>query len=238
MHSCVSFLPPVENAFVQQRKLDSVIFHSGRKLKMYTSKESNILDKHEIRTYIKDLINKNISTFSSSSRMICKKIIASEEYKKASEIYAYMALFDEVNLTDVIKQAIRDGKKVALPKIISKDEGIMEFYYLDSQKALTEQTSGGAYGILEPDETLPASPNPDSHTLILVPGRAFTKDGARLGRGKGYYDRFLAKEIVGSSPTMTRLPNVTVAGVCFGFQVLPELPTDPNDVKMDIILQG
>ena len=195
------------------------------------------MTKQEIRTYIKDLINKNISTFASSSQRICKEIIASEEYKKASEIYAYMALPDEVELTEVIEQAIREGKKVALPKIISKDEGIMEFYYLDSQKALGEQTSDGAYGILEPDETLPASPNPDSHTLILVPGRAFTKDGARLGRGKGYYDRYLAKEIVGSSPTMTRLPNVTVAGVCFGFQVLAEVPTDPTDVKMDLIFK-
>ena len=193
------------------------------------------MDKSEIRTYIKDLINKNISTFSSSSRMICEKIIASEEYKKASEIYAYMALPDEVDLTDVIKQAIRDGKKVAVPKIISKDEGIMEFYYLDSQKALAEQTSGGAYGILEPDETLPVSPEPTSKTLILVPGRAFTKDGARLGRGKGYYDRYLAKEIVGSSPTMTRLPNVTVAGVCFGFQIVETLPTDANDICMDTL---
>ena len=81
------------------------------------------MDKSKIRTYIKDLINKNISTFASSSQRICKEIIASEEYKTASEIYAYMALSDEVDLTDVIKQAIREGKKVALPKIISKDEG-------------------------------------------------------------------------------------------------------------------
>ena len=186
------------------------------------------MDKSAIRTYIKDLIKKNISTFASSSRMICEKIIASEEYKAASEIFAYMALFDEVDLTDVIKQAIRDGKRVAVPKIISKDEGIMEFFYLDSQKALAEQTTDGAYGILEPDETLPASPNLNSHTLILVPGRAFTKDGARLGRGKGYYDRYLAKK---------RLPNVSIAGVCFGFQVLAEVPTDPTDVKMDLIFK-
>ena len=184
------------------------------------------MDKSEIRTYIKNLIKKNISTFASSSRMICEKIIASEEYKAASEIFAYMALPDEVDLSGVIKQAIMDGKKVALPKIMSKEDGIMEFYYLDSQKALGEQTSGGAYGILEPDETLPASPNPNSHTLILVPGRAFTKDGARLGRGKGYYDRYLAKK---------RLPNVSIAGVCFGFQIVETLPTDANDICMDTL---
>ena len=187
------------------------------------------MNKSNIRKYIKTLTLNNISTLANQSRMICQMIIESEEYKSASEIYAYMALPDEVDLTDVIKQALLDGKKVALPKIISKNDGIMEFFYLDTLKTLAQQTSNGAYGILEPDEKLPAIPDSALKTLILVPGRAFTKDGDRLGRGKGYYDRFLAKN---------RLPNITVAGVCFDFQVLPELPTDPNDVKMDIILQG
>ncbi|MBO4639342.1 MAG: 5-formyltetrahydrofolate cyclo-ligase [Treponema sp.] len=205
------------------------------------------MSKSDIRKEIKELINKNISTLANQSRMICQMIIESEEYKSASEIYAYMALPDEVDLTDVIKQALLDGKKVALPKIISKNDGIMEFFYLDTLKTLAQQTSNGAYGILEPDEKLPAIPDSALKTLILVPGRAFTKDGDRLGRGKGYYDRFLEKGL-GMGPferlrdpgceDKKRLPNITVAGVCFDFQVLPELPTDPNDVKMDIILQG
>ena len=155
--------------------------------------------------------------------------MTSPEFQAADEIFAYMALPDEVDLSEVIKQALQDGKKVALPKIISKTDNIMQFFYLDPQKALTQQTSNGAYGIPEPNENLPAALDSALKTLILVPGRAFTKDGDRLGRGKGYYDRFLEKK---------RLPNITVAGVCFDFQVLPELPTDPNDVKMDIILQG
>ena len=184
------------------------------------------MSKSIIRKEIKDLINKNISTLASSSREICEKIIGSEEYKNASEIYAYMALSDEVDLTDVIKQALLDGKKVAVPKIISKDEGIMEFYYLDSQKALTQQTSNGVYGILEPDQSMPAAPGPVLKTLILVPGRAFTKEGDRLGRGKGYYDRYLNKK---------RLPNITIAGVCFDFQIKKSLPVDDRDVKMDVV---
>ena len=196
------------------------------------------MTKSEIRKHIKDLIKENISTLANQSQGMCKKIIGSGEYQAASEVFAYMALPDEVDLSEVIKQALKDGKKVALPKILSQDDGIMEFFYLDPQKTLSEQTEDGVYGILEPDETLPATPDPTGKTLILVPGRAFTKDGDRLGRGKGYYDRYLEKEIVGSSPTMTRLPNVTVAGVCFEFQVLPELPTEPTDVKMDVILRG
>ena len=201
------------------------------------------MNKSEIRTYIKDLIEKNISTLSSQSQKINQKIIDSDEYKKASEIYAYMALSDEVDLTEVIKQAMKDGKKVALPKIISKTDGIMQFFYLDSQKALTQQTSNGAYGILEPDENLPAAPDPVLKTLILVPGRAFTKDGDRLGRGKGYYDRYLTQGL-GMGPFESlrdhghRLRdhgNVTIAGVCFDFQIKKSLPVDDRDVKMDIV---
>ena len=173
--------------------------------------------------------------------------MTSPEFQAADEIFAYMSLPDEVDLSEVIKQALQDKKKVALPKIISKEDGIMQFFYLDPQKALAQQTSTGAYGIPEPDENLPAAPDPALKTLILVPGRAFTKNGDRLGRGKGYYDRYLAKCLgVGPFESLRdpgcedkkRLPNITVAGVCFDFQVLPELPTDPNDVKMDIILQG
>ena len=195
------------------------------------------MNKKEIRLQIKDLCLKNKAQLAAKSTAICKKIISSTQFQNASEIYAYMALPDGVDLTEVIKKALQDGKKVALPKIISKEDGIMQFFYLDSQKALAQQTSNGAYGILEPDETLPAEPDSALKTLILVPGRAFTKDGLRLGRGKGYYDKYLSEKIVGSSPTMTRLPNITVAGVCFDFQVLPELPTTPTDVKMDLIFK-
>ncbi|MBO4639723.1 MAG: 5-formyltetrahydrofolate cyclo-ligase [Treponema sp.] len=184
------------------------------------------MDKKEIRLQIKDLCLKNKTQLAEKSTAICKKIMTSPEFQAADEIFAYMALPDEVDLLEVIKQALQDGKKVALPKIISKEDGIMQFFYLDSQKALAQQTSNGAYGIPEPDENLPAAPDPTLKTLILVPGRAFTKDGDRLGRGKGYYDRFLAKK---------RLPNITVAGVCFDFQIKKSLPVDDRDVKMDVV---
>ena len=194
------------------------------------------MDKNDIRKHIKDLINQYKSTFASQSQIICKKIIESEYYKESAIIYAYMALPDEVDLTEVIKTALQDGKKVALPKIISKEDGIIKFFYLDPQKTLIQQTATGTFGISEPDESMPATPDASQKTLILVPGRAFTKEGDRLGRGKGYYDRYLAKKIVGSSPTMTRSSNnITLAGVCFDFQITKSLPTDDRDIKLDVV---
>ena len=204
---------------------------------------ASILDKNEFRKKIKILCLQNQKQLAKQSTLICKKILASPQFQNAQEIFAYMALPDEVDLSEVIKQALQDGKKVALPKIISKTDGIMQFFYLDSQKALAQQTSNGAYGILEPDENMPATLDTTHKTLILVPGRAFTKDGDRLGRGKGYYDRYLAKGL-GMGPFeslrdhghhLRNHENVIIAGVCFDFQILDTIPTAENDICMNTV---
>ncbi len=80
----------------------------------------------------------------------------------------------------------------------------------------------GAYGISEPKKVMPVSVS-DINTAI-IPGIAFSENGDRLGFGKGYYDRFLA-EFKGLK-----------IGICYDFQVLPEIPTSPHDVKMDLII--
>ena len=80
-----------------------------------------------------------------------------------------------------------------------------------------------SYGILEPTgEPFTQYENID---FALIPGMAFDADGNRLGRGKGYYDRFL--------PLMTRARKV---GICFPFQFLPHIPTEPTDMPMDEVI--
>lgn len=74
-----------------------------------------------------------------------------------------------------------------------------------------------------PDQpTLPVA----SLDLILVPGLAFTRDGRRLGRGGGYYDRLLA----------ARAPHTAVLGVCFGIQLAADLPSEPHDQRVDVVV--
>ena len=143
-----------------------------------------------------------------------------------------MALPDEVDLTEIIKASLRDGKKVAVPKIMDFDKGVMQFFYLDGAQQLNAQTESGTLGINEPDENLLTPVNLDElknkKTLILVPGRAFTTSGNRLGRGKGFYDRFLGSELC-------RGEQVVMAGVCFDFQIKKSLPIDDRDIKMDLV---
>ena len=192
------------------------------------------MDKQEIRKEIKALCSQNAGLLAQKSMEICKKILTSLQYNAATTLFAYMALPDEVDLSPVIQDALENGKNVAVPKIISQTENIIQFFYLDKTKNLTEQTATGTYNILEPDESLPATLDPAQKTLILVPGRAFTKEGDRLGRGKGYYDRFLGDIFLNGNRKDTEA-YVILTGVCFDFQIKKSLPLDDRDIKMDFI---
>ena len=189
--------------------------------------------KEEIRKNIKSLCEQNKGQLSEQSVRICQSILASPQYKNAEQIFAYMALADEVDLGEVIKAALRDGKKVALPKIMDFEKGLMQFFYLDTVQTLNSQTQAGTLGISEPDPQVlqPVNANTlkDSSILILVPGRAFTKEGDRLGRGKGFYDRFLADDLLRGAR------DAVMAGVCFDFQIKKSLPVDDRDIKMSRI---
>lgn len=81
----------------------------------------------------------------------------------------------------------------------------------------------GSFGIMEPQAD--AFTDYEQIDLILVPGMAFDRHGHRLGRGKGYYDRFLSQA-----------KDCYKIGVCFPFQLVDEVPTDEHDVRMDEII--
>lgn len=88
-----------------------------------------------------------------------------------------------------------------------------------------EDMKTGAYGIEEPiGETFTDYAAID---FIVVPGVAFDRKGNRLGRGKGYYDRLLP-----------RIPSAFKAGICFPFQLVEEVPAEPFDICMDIVISG
>ena len=213
------------------------------------------MTKAEIRKQIKDLIESPVvsTTLSSQSRKICEQILHSQRYISCTTLLAYMPLEDEVDILPVISEALRAGKKVFLPRIMP-ETNIMEFYRCKSP----DETQPGSFGIREPvpDQTQSFSkviedmsineyaPAPHSstlvelkeefpateHILVLVPGRAFTKDGRRLGRGKAFYDLYLSR--------IPLIFDIKKAGVCFSQQLLADLPTTPDDVIMDYIFSA
>ena len=138
------------------------------------------MTKKELRLEIKNRLAGCGLDFKAESAKICKAILESEAYRKSEIILAYMAMDDEVDLSEVIQAAVKDGKQVYLPRIIPHSSD-MDFYQYDADGLARE----GIYGILEPAAGAPMLEvkKYKADILLLTPGRAFTLQGDRLGRG-------------------------------------------------------
>ena len=131
----------------------------------------------------------------------------------------YIAFGGEVNTEEMIRVAKQAGKTVCVP-VCKKDRETMQPAILEEQAQLKK----GPYGVWEP--VAGRFVRPDKLDLVIVPGLAFDQKGARLGRGKGCYDRFLA-----SLPQDT--PSI---GLAFDFQILPSIPTTAQDISVRKII--
>lgn len=153
---------------------------------------------------------------SNASDIITKKILALPCYRSAKTIMAYMSAFREVKTDAIITDACIN-KRLVVPISDTTTFSIIPSVINDINDIVK-----GAYGIREPKEIQPISPN--LIDIALIPGIAFDKSGNRLGFGKGYYDKFLAEF------------NGIKIGLCYDFQLHSTIPHDEHDVKMDMII--
>ena len=152
----------------------------------------------------------------SRSEKLCERFLASEAYKNAKTIYGYLPYNQEVRTVPMLQQALKDGKKVAVPKCYGDQ---MEFIYLDD---LTQVEKGYA-GIPEPIADEPIAR--DKTALVLMPGLAFDAEGHRIGYGGGFYDKYLSAE-----------PGHPTLALCYEFQMLPHLETEEHDIPVDTVI--
>lgn len=148
---------------------------------------------------------------------IINRLLGMSEVANADTILMYYSLPDEVFTHDTVELLARQGKTVLLPKVIDGEN--MEIRVYESKEDLAE----GSYGIMEPNGKL--FTDYAKITTAVVPGMSFDSDNNRLGRGKGYYDRFLKN-----------IPQAYKIGVCFDFQKEKEIPHEENDIKMDTVI--
>ena len=181
------------------------------------------MEKKELRRIIlSERTNMDKIAAANFSEKICSKVKHSDIYKNADTIFAYASIRNEVCCDSIIESALKDGKKVALPKVLSSgQDSNMEFFYIAS----SDETESGFMQIQEPKST--AQPAvPDDTTLIIVPGIVFDRKFHRIGFGKGFYDRYFSKYPCGAAK----------AAVCYGFQLLDEIPSDDHDIPVDAII--
>ncbi|MBQ7801488.1 MAG: 5-formyltetrahydrofolate cyclo-ligase [Oscillospiraceae bacterium] len=150
------------------------------------------------------------------SAKLAQLFLASDAYRNAKTIYGYLPYNQEVRTVPMLEQALKDGKRVAVPKCYGDE---MKFIYLED---LTQVEKGYA-NIPEPIADGPEGDDPQA--LVLMPGLAFDAEGHRIGYGGGFYDKFLARE-----------PNHPTLALCYEFQMLPHVETEAYDIPVDCVL--
>ena len=157
-----------------------------------------------------------------ASAAIVGHVVADSSFVAAVDIAGFVGALGEPDTYPLLQRILLAGKRLWLPKVRSEDPPRMQWFPVDS----LERLQPGAFGILEPPDGPP--PAQIEHLgLILVPGLAFSSAGARLGSGRGYYDRALA--------TVRDAHEVVRMGVCFASFLDPAegpVPTQPHDIPV------
>ena len=171
-------------------------------------------DKKSIRQEVRRRIKlMSEQTKQQESATVFAAIEATPLFNEVECIALFAAMWDEVPTSQVLERWRKMGKRVVVPRV----ESVIMRYYDYHPDRMTE----GAYGIIEPvgDKEVAA----EDIDLMIVPARAFTPNGDRLGRGGGFYDKYMA------------LPGFRAVkyGVAFGCQIFDSLPTDPHDIPVD-----
>lgn len=176
----------------------------------------NKLDiRREVRRRVSEL---SAEQKTEASRTIFERVEHLDAFATARCVASYAAMRDEVPTVETLDRWLAMGKRVVVPRV----EGDIMHFYDYSPSAM----QSGAFGISEPTSDRPCSAA--DIDLIIVPARAFTISGVRLGRGGGFYDKYMSLQNFGAYKV----------GVAFLCQQFDELPFDTHDIKVDEVVFG
>jgi 5-formyltetrahydrofolate cyclo-ligase len=179
------------------------------------------MSKNEVRTAMKDFLG----TLSDSDRhtrslAACSQLITTKEFRSAQVVMIFLSMVKEIETSTLAIKAWAEGKNVVVPRVDwgSKKMEPIEIQSLDvgfqtTGPGLREPISGKAVplGMIE---------------MVVIPGLAFDRRGYRVGRGRGFYDRFLSQQDFAG----------VRCGLCFHEQLMPPLPNEEHDVPMDLVV--
>ena len=162
-------------------------------------------------------------THATNSAAITERLLQLPEYRQAGVVLGYMNFGAEFASELWIQQALAGGKRLALPRV-NHHTNQLDLYWVDD---LENQLELGLWEIREPAvERCKRLTTLNEVEFALLPGVAFTRNGARLGYGGGFYDKLLAR--------MTHRP--VLAGAAFALQVVEQIPQEATDVKVEWII--
>ena len=175
------------------------------------TKKTNL--RKEIKSLLKNMTQDQKVQY---DHRVFEGLMSLEEFIQAKQVYGYMALSWETSTMEILEYLFRNEIPVALPKVLGDD---MDYFRVCSVEDLQE----GSFHILEPSDACGKVCWPEA--CMLVPGLAFSMDGKRLGKGGGYYDKFLDRE-----------PNHLKIALAYDFQLLERIPAEEHDQTVNYIV--
>lgn len=177
------------------------------------------MDKKELRKAMKARnLALDAARRSEAAARVMERVEALPAFAGARCVALFCSLPDELPTAEAFARW-RSGRRLAVPRV---EGDTMRFFRYDPATM-----AAGAFGIEEPGPGAEECA-PGEIDLMLVPGVAFTAAGARLGRGRGYYDRYLSQPAFRGAKV----------GVCYAHQLASEIPVEPHDVRMDLVVAG
>lgn len=181
------------------------------------------MDKSEIRKKILSIRNNlKPEEVEYKSKIIIDKLTSLDKYKNSKVVFVYMSFNNEVKTYNLIERMLIENKRVVIPYTDTKNTVIIP----SEIKSLKDDLVLNPFGYYEPVLGKVKQVETEELDLIVAPGVVFDDSLNRVGFGKGYYDRILSK----------KRKDTKVIAVAYEFQVVNEVPTEPHDVKMDMII--
>jgi 5-formyltetrahydrofolate cyclo-ligase len=179
------------------------------------------LSKPDIRRHLRQVMaGLNEAQRHSKSALACGLVAATRQFQSAQTIMLFLSTPLEVDTAALALRAWQHGKTVVVPKVSWDAKRMVP---IEITSLSSDQLQTISYGIREP---IAGSPVPLSDIdLVVVPGLGFTENGHRIGRGMGFYDRFLAQnDFLGVS-----------CGLAFEEQIVPAIPMLDHDVPLSMV---
>lgn len=177
--------------------------------------------KKELRTTLRAILEKiGPDEIQRRSAQVAARLVEQPEYARAGTMLVYLSLPTEVDTTPIVLRAWQDGKRVVVPQVLWDSRQMIPIEI----QSLEDDIEISAMGIRQPIRGEPAPI--ETIDLVIVPGIGFDTSGNRLGRGRGFYDRFLGR----------REFRGVACGVAFEEQITPSIPAGPTDVAMNLVV--
>lgn len=178
------------------------------------------------KKWLRDKIQRQRSELSaekieSAEAALLKKISHSHFFSNLRTCAVYLHIENEVPTTGLIALLLARGVRVLIPRVTQEQ---LEFFQYDSAGLVTS-----AWGIVEPDASRCQRCALSECDTVILPGIAFDRQGGRIGRGAGYYDRALSPVV--ASPLRPRF-----VGLAYAFQVVSSCFTEPHDIPVDEVI--